>query len=135
MQYSEHNKWLNPTPIPLALHGRGLANRYNPCRSVELKKYISFVAAIFLAASCSISNHKDASEFKGRWEESGNHSAVSWWYVGESENTYYLKEKWPLDHYSYAIPKTMITLVGIQKMEPCKFCEGINLKVWNVKFN
>ena len=100
-----------------------------------MKRQIFFIVATILAASCSISHQKDASEFKGRWEDSGNHSAVSWWYVGESSSTYYLAEKWILNHYSYEIPKTMITLVGIKEMEPCKSCEGINLKVENVKFN
>src|SRR5690349_5503840 len=99
-----------------------------------MKKYLSSVAAVALVSSCAISHTMDAANFKSRWENSLNHSAVSWWYAGESTGAYNLTEEWVLNHYSYEVPKTMITLVGIKKMEPCKSCEGVNLKVENVKF-
>jgi hypothetical protein len=101
---------------------------------LAMKKYLSMAAMLFIS-SCAISHTVNSENFKKRWEESLNDSAVSWWYVGESASAYYLTEKWIFNHYSYEVPKTMITLVGIKEMEPCKSCEGINLKVGNVKFN
>jgi hypothetical protein len=77
---------------------------------------------------------KDATEFKSRWEDSKQNSAVSWWYVGETSGFYYLTEKWKFNHYSYEVPKTMINLVDVEAFDPCKSCKGTNLKSENIKY-
>lgn len=97
-------------------------------------KRISLTFLIFLLCSCAISNVKDKSEFRERWIESKRHTAVSWWYAGETEIAYYITEKRLINHYSYEIPKTMIKLVDIEKFSPCKACKGKNLKFDNIKF-
>lgn len=85
-------------------------------------------------ASCSVIEVKKASEFKQNWESANKNSAVSWWYVGETDSAYYLTEKYPFKRYSYEVPKTLIILQGVQKMKPCKRCKGLNLKYAHVLY-
>ncbi len=89
----------------------------------------------FFISSCALSGIKSFSEFKSRWEDSENHSAVSWWYVGETDSLYFINEQWVLMKYHYEIPKSEITLEGVSKMSPCSLCKGVNLKINNVIFN
>ena len=100
-----------------------------------LFRFLILVCLSISLASCSVSSVKSVSDFKENWESSKNNSAVSWWYVGESDYAYFVTEKYPLRHYSYELPKTGFVLKGVSKMEPCKACKackGVNLKAGQV---
>jgi hypothetical protein len=100
-----------------------------------VRKTISVIAVAFLVASCSLSGFEESSQFKERWNDSLNHTVVSWWYIGETNEFYFIKEKWGIRSYNYELPKSQITIKNVPTMAPCSFCEGINLKANNVKFN
>lgn len=97
-------------------------------------KKIAALFTVLALASCTVSEVKPASEFKQNWESANKNSAVSWWYFGETETSYFITEKFPLKHTSYEVPKTLITLEGVPQMEPCKSCKGFNLKYEHVVY-
>lgn len=101
-----------------------------------MKLRVIFIACLTLAmASCTVSGVKSVSEFEQSWESSGKNSAVSWWYVGETDNMYFLTEKHPLAEHRYELPKTEFTLKGITSMPPCKACKGQNLRAGQVIYH
>lgn len=100
-----------------------------------MKNKILIMTIVIFVSSCALSGVKNHREFKERWQDSKKHSRVSWWYVGETDNAYFIKERWVLMSYEYEIPKSKITLNGILKMSPCSECEGVTLFDSNVKFS
>ena len=77
----------------------------------------------------------DGLSFKKKWEESGQHSAVSWWYLGEKDNYFYIVEKWISEEYNYKVDKKYIEVVLDQ---PKEFIldedQWLNLKTRHIKF-
>jgi len=94
----------------------------------------AFCFAILLSA-CKEATPIDGAAFKEQWVESGKHSAVSWWYVGESADHYLVTKKWPTKSTVYSIPKKAVTIKGIQSFQSNSGKEPVNLKNHNVVFN
>jgi len=95
-----------------------------------VKLTIALVLMLFLSSCITM---KNSGEFSDRWVDSKNHSAVSWWYLGESETDYYIKEKWPIKSYKYIISKSEIKIIGVDAFSPCQLCKGVNLKTRNIE--
>jgi len=93
----------------------------------------AFCFTILLAA-CKEVTLIDGAAFKEQWEESSKHSAVSWWYVGESTDRYFIAEKWPAKRTVYSISKQAVTIKGIRSFQSNSGNEPINLKSHNVVF-
>ena len=93
----------------------------------------AFCFTILLSA-CKEATPIDGSAFKEQWEESGKHSAVSWWYVGESADSYLIAEKWPTKKTVYSISKQAVTIKDIQSFKSNSDNEPVNLKSHNVVF-
>lgn len=87
-----------------------------------------------LLSACKDAAPIDGAVFKERWEESNKHAAVSWWYVGESADHYFIAEKWPTKRTVYSIPKKAVTIKGIQSFQSNSGNEPVNLKSHNVAF-
>jgi len=98
----------------------------------KLVLVVVFFSIIILA--CSEVTPIEAATFKKRLEESSKHTAVSWWYVGETEKRYFIAEKWPGKSTIYSISKKLVKIVGTKSYERNSGKEPINLKRYNVQF-
>lgn len=90
-------------------------------------KAVFIVLTVIYLSSCSLNSFKDASEFKLRWEEAKDNRAISWWYLGETEEHYLIQERWFITQYHYEIPKTTWQINNILKALPCFLCQGQRL--------
>ena len=99
------------------------------------RNVILLVTLILLAASgCKEATPLNGAEFKVKWTTSDKHSAISWWYLGEDKNQYFIAEKWPTKKDIYSISKDVIVISGIEAFEYGVGNEPVNLKYHNVKF-
>ena len=99
------------------------------------RKIILPVVLLLLASSgCKEATQIDGAEFAEKWTTSDKHSAISWWYLGEDENQYFIAEKWPTKKDIYSISKDVIVISGIEAFEYGVGNEPVNLKYHNVKF-
>ncbi len=77
----------------------------------------------------------DSKELKIKWDDSVNHTAVSWWYLGENENFHFIVEKWIMEKNAYKIDKQQLDVL---LNHPHKFIynesEWINLKIHHLFF-
>ena len=85
-----------------------------------------------MLSACKEATPIDQASFKSLWEESRNHSAVSWWYAGESEDYYLIIEKWPAKSNLYKVSKHAITIKGIPQFQGNSGNKPINLKNHNI---
>ena len=99
------------------------------------RKIILPVVLLLLASSgCKEAKQIDGSEFAEKWTISDKHSAISWWYLGEDENQYFIAEKWPTKNSIYSISKGVIIVNDIEAFAYDSGKEPVNLKNHNVKF-
>jgi hypothetical protein len=61
-------------------------------------------------------------------------TAVSWWYLGESDGYYYLVVKRPLDHRRYKVKTTELVITSSPKELAFEESQWINLKFEQMKF-
>jgi len=94
---------------------------------------ILFLLAI-LQSGCNDVISIDSASFKKLWNDSINNSSVSWWYLGESDNQYYVAEKWPTKKTTYSISKKDLAFEGISLFEFASGNKPINLKNENILF-
>lgn len=77
----------------------------------------------------------DSNEFQYKFEDSINHSAVSWWYLGENDDFYFILEKWPFKVRAYKINKNQVNIfIGKPKKLTFVVWEWVNLKRHHVSF-
>ena len=62
---------------------------------------------------CAHTSSIAASELRQRINESSNHSGISWWYLGDDKNHYYIKEKWPVKEKTWKVLKSDLVLKDI----------------------
>ena len=99
------------------------------------RNVILLVTLILLAAlGCKEATPLDGAEFKEKWTTSDKHSAISWWYLGEDENQYFIAEKWPTKKNIYRISKNVILVKGIAAFKYDSGKEPVNFKIHNVTF-
>jgi hypothetical protein len=73
-------------------------------------------------------------EFHVSWGSAPGNSAVSFWYVGESDTTYSIEERWPTKSVNYVVKKDRLRLVGIELYSVGSGEAPTNLKESNVEF-
>jgi hypothetical protein len=95
--------------------------------------FILVCLTIFLSG-CREALLIDSATFEEKWVNSRKHSAVSWWYLGESEDNYLISEKWPTRKTIYIIPKDNVLIKGIQSFKSDANHDPVNLKNHNVVF-
>ena len=95
---------------------------------------IATIAIAFLVASCKEAVPLDKSAFQAKWEGSVNHTAISWWYLGETKENYFIAEKWPAKETIYSIGKQAIHLKGIESFEFDSGKKPLILKNENIEF-
>ena len=98
------------------------------------KLALATIAIAFLIAGCKEAVPLDKSSFQSKWEDSINHSAVSWWYLGETAENYFIAEDRASTKTMYSIEKGAILLKGITSFEFDSGNSPINLKNENIEF-
>lgn len=92
------------------------------------------IVAASLVISCKEAVPLDKPTFQAKWEDSINHTAVSWWYLGETDENYFIAEKWPSKETVYSIEKQAIKINGITSFEFDSGEKPLNLKNENIEF-
>ena len=102
-----------------------------------MKKYksiILFTLLLIALSGCKEPTPLDSEIFKEKWSSSSQHSAISWWYLGEDNEQYFIAEKWPTKEAIYSITKNAIIINGIKAFQFNSGIEPVNLKNNNVAF-
>jgi hypothetical protein len=101
-----------------------------------MKKFhivLSLVLALMLF-SCSTFQSVNATDLAARFEASANNTAVSWWYLGETQYYYLLAEKRPGKVTTFRVGKEKVKLNGIDPFMP-GMKESVRLKRENIRFD
>jgi len=93
--------------------------------------YLTFL----LLSGCNGVTSLNEEQFSDRWKSSEMNSAVSWWYLGESENQYFVSDNIPLEKNNYTVSKNAVSIIGIEVFKYKSGKEPVNLKNINVIFN
>jgi hypothetical protein len=91
-------------------------------------------AFVFLLSACSDTPAVSGLQFARMWQDSYADSAISWWYLGEDEEYFYLEQRWPEDRAQYRVPKAFIVISGIPRTRDGKSPAAINLTTSNLEF-
>ncbi len=108
----------------------------NVIRQMNVRKLtlITIFCFSLVLAACKDATPIDGPSFKKLWDGADNNSAVSWWYVGESQSRYVLAEKWPTTTNTYSVSKRVIEINGIPPFKNESGNNPVNLKKENVLF-
>lgn len=87
-----------------------------------------------LLASCSDTQPVDGLEFARVWQNSYADTAISWWYLGEDEDNFYLEEQWPDRETQYMVPKDFIVITGVARSSDGKSEIPVRLSANNLEF-
>ncbi len=101
------------------------------------EKLVVFMFVTIVLQACTSTKAAHTSRFFHSWKYSLNNSAVSFWYIGETERYYYIEERRPFVNYIYVLSKRDVEISKVAKMFPCKSvhsCTATNLKSDMVKF-
>ena len=98
------------------------------------KLAFAVIAITFMVIGCKEAVPLDKSSFQAKWEESINHSAVSWRYLGETTKHYFIAEDSALTKTIYSIEKEAVRIIGITSFEYDSGNSPINLKNENIVF-
>ncbi len=103
-----------------------------------IKIFIIFllISIIFIIIGCAKNFRQiDSKEFQEKFEDSINNSAVSWWYLGENDDFYFIIEKWIFEVKTYKIDKNQLNIF-IEKPKKITFVvwQWVNLKHHHVSF-
>jgi hypothetical protein len=98
------------------------------------KSILSLIIYLYLVllSGCNKEVSINGEQFANKWKSSEMNSAVSWWYLGENEDHYFVSENIPLEENIYEVPKSAVSIIGI---DPFKYKSGkkpVNLKINNV---
>lgn len=106
-----------------------------PRRVLKLKGLFSALLCLYLTGCANQFNDITSGQLQIRWQESFKNTAVSWWYLGEKNEHYYIIEKRPLEKHGY---KIKINELKINLQAPKKLTfnekEWVNLKVKHLTF-
>lgn len=72
-------------------------------------------ALVLLLVACSDIQPVSGLQFARVWQDSYADAAITWWYIGEDEEHFYLEEKWPDGEVQYMVPKSFIVISGIAR--------------------
>jgi len=98
-------------------------------------KFIILLSFLFIALSgCKGPTPIDGKLLKEKWVASSQNSAVSWWYLGENKEQYFISEKWPTEEVVYIVSKDMVMIKGVNSVQFDSGIEPVNLKESNVIF-
>lgn len=98
-------------------------------------KFILLVTLLVITLSgCNEATPIEGEVFKEKWTTSNMQSAISWWYLGENEEQYFIAEKWPTKKNIYSISKHSITINDVEAFRFNSGIEPVNLKNNNVVF-
>jgi hypothetical protein len=92
------------------------------------------VLALLLAACSDATQPVNGLQFARVWQDSYADAAISWWYLGEDEEHFYLEEKWPDGEAQYRVPKSFIVISGIPRTNSGKPPAPVNLTKSNLEF-
>ena len=92
-----------------------------------------FVLLCCLISACTDSQPEGTSDFIESWNDSENHSAVSYWYAGEGPGHYVILEKWPDRSIIYHVDKGRVRIVGVYGLVSSSDDVSINLKRENIE--
>ena len=73
-------------------------------------------------------------QFARVWQDSYTDAEISWWYLGEDEEHFYLEEKWPDGATPYMVPKSFIVISGIARTASGKSPAPLRLSRDNLEF-
>lgn len=116
-----------PDPVYWRSLSPGVSNETMPGRVILL-------VLVLLLVACEGGQEVSAQRFAGIWQESYSNAAISWWYVGEDENFFYLEEKRPLEEQLYMVPKSHIVINGIVRVRHGKSKKPVSLEAHNIEF-
>ena len=91
-------------------------------------------ALVILLVGCSSAEPIDAARFQKLWLQAKNDSAVSWWYQGEDEESYYLIQQYPFHNNLYQVSKEGVAMRGVDPKPEGSLRRPLNLKRDNVVF-
>ena len=91
-------------------------------------------ALALLLAACSDTQPLNGLQFARVWQDSYADAAISWWYLGEDGEHFYLEEKWPDREAQYRVPKAFIVISGIPGTGSGKPPAPVNLTKGNLEF-
>lgn len=92
-----------------------------------LKICIVFSIAFFIQG-CVYTFGNTSVEFSQKWDQSKTQSSFAWLYKGEDDHHYYVVEQKPGENTRYKLSKKKFVLKGVQPMDACTLCKGIDLK-------
>lgn len=92
------------------------------------------LALALLLAACSDIQPVSGLQFARVWQDSYADAAISWWYLGEDEEHFYLEEKWPDGEAQYMVPKAFIVISGIARTRDGTAPEPVSLSKNNLEF-
>ena len=91
-------------------------------------------ALVLLLAACTDIQPVSGLQFARVWQDSYADDTISWWYLGEDEEHFYLEEKWPDGEVQYMVPKSFIVISGIARTRHGKPAEPVSLSRDNLEF-
>lgn len=87
-----------------------------------------------LLMSCEDGQEVSAQRFAGIWQDSYSNAAISWWYLGEDDQNFFLEEKRPPEKRLYRVPKSHIRINGIVRVGHGKPKDPVSLTARNIEF-
>lgn len=87
-----------------------------------------FALLLIVLSGCKDATPIAGELFKEKWTTSDKHSAVSWWYLGEDKEQYFIAEKWPNKENIYIVSKNIIVISGIKIFQFNSGEKPVNLK-------
>jgi hypothetical protein len=113
--------WLGMRIFTASLYGHGM--------------YRVIIALIVLILfGCANVSPISKVELGEKLQNSKRNSAISWYYLGENEKSYFISENAPMKEKVYEIPKSLIQLVDIKHFRYNSINQPLNLKFNNFKF-
>jgi aminopeptidase-like protein len=94
----------------------------------------SILALALLLVACSDIQPVSGLQFARVWQDSYTDAEISWWYLGEDEEHFYLEEKWPNGEAQFMVPKAFIVISGIARTRYGTAPEPVSLSRDNLEF-
>lgn len=89
---------------------------------------------IMLVVSCQDHHEVSGLQFARIWQDAYSDSGISWWYLGEDRDFFYLQTQSPDSETAYKVPKSAVVINGIERMERGASEDPVRLLVENLEF-